>query len=171
VVALPTSTAQEGDEAVYPADKTNGVYWQLLYDGEGEFPWKKIGGPPLGARSDAARQLTNQTTYANLPTDPLAITAPLKGDYDIRIEAVVGLALVAATGLISYAIGGTAASDNWSAGVSQQTAAGIASEVSTSTRQVSVTAGASVAEKGRTEGNYLVTYARRRLWIDPIRVG
>lgn len=62
-----------------------------------------------------SRALTNQTTYANLPTDPMSITLPaLAGDYDIEIQANI-IQIGAGTGRISYAVGGTAASNDWSA--------------------------------------------------------
>lgn len=171
VTALPGSP-RFLDRCSFYADKTNGVIWDLVYDGEGEFPWKKVGGPPMLAQSNETRELNNQTTYASLPTDPLNVKVPLKGDYDISIEAAQVLpATLNAQGLISYAIGATVASDNWAGTANNVAANGFGCDIFKKTRQLGVAKSAEVIEKGRTVGNYIVKWARRRLYVDPIRVG
>lgn len=170
VTELPASPVK-GDRCKYVADSTNGVIWDLVYDGEGSFPWKKIGGPPLYAFSNAERTLTNKVAFESLPTDPLKITAPLKGDYDIRIEVAMVTTTLAGQGLLSYAIGATAANDNWAASFLSPAGATAVADVSKTTRQLAVAAAANIEEKGRTAGNYGVGYARRRLTVDPVRVG
>jgi hypothetical protein len=171
VSALP-GTPKLLDTCSLYADKTNGVVWKLLYDGEGEFPWKKIGGPPLEAQSNELRELTNKTAYESLPTDPLKVKVPVKGDYDISIEAAMVLpATVNSQGLISYAIGATAANDNWSGTATNGVAVAVGFDIEKKTRQLGVAASAEIIEKARTIGNYTVKWARRRLYVDPIRVG
>lgn len=81
VTQLP-SQATVGDSVLYAADATNGVYWQLQYDGLGTYPWKFIGGPALYAYVDTD-QLTASTTYADLATAGPSVTASLSGDYDV----------------------------------------------------------------------------------------
>jgi hypothetical protein len=77
VSALP-ATPKSGDRCTYQADAANGIYWDLVYDGEGSLPWKKIGGPPLLAIEEAERK-TKSIVYqtAGAPS----INYPLNGDY------------------------------------------------------------------------------------------
>lgn len=172
VTELPTSKVLVGDLCTYKASAENGVYWHLVYDGEGEYPWKKIGGAALVARQDTGRSLTNQTAFANLPTDPLSISVPLKGDYDISILAGIDTATGSTFGAISYAVGATAASDSWGAFASNPGGgSSMGVDVTKKTRHTAVPALASVAEKARTGGNYTFTWSRRRLRVDPVRVG
>lgn len=77
VTQLPTNP-RVGDQVIYAADATNGVYWYLTYDGLGTYPWKFIGGTPLIATQGSGGQ-TSSSTYqtTNIPS----ISAPLSGDY------------------------------------------------------------------------------------------
>ena len=169
VEALPTSEAVAGDRCTYKADKTNGVLWELVYDGEGEYPWKKIGGPPLVSRQDTQREVNN-TGYVS-PTTPATITVPLKGDYDVTMQSQVktfGKKAVFA----SYSVGATAANDIWAAVGFQNTGEGeINVSAICSTRQTGVASGAEIVEKVRASaaGAFFVT--NRRLLADPVRVG
>jgi len=77
VTSLP-ATPGIGDKCQYVADEANGIVWDLIYDGIGEYPWKKIGGPALfnmysGTLSTASA--TPQTTNAPKITSPLAMEA------------------------------------------------------------------------------------------------
>lgn len=170
VTVLPTGvTVHPGDRCFFEPEA--GIIWMLVFDGVGAFPWKKVGGPPMVKESNVERTFTNQTTYASLATDPLEITTPLKGDYDILIEAATVTTTLGGQGLISYAVGSTAASDNWAASFLSPAAATAVVDTSNRTRQLNVAAAAKIIEKARTGGNYGVAWARRRLIIDPVRVG
>jgi hypothetical protein len=180
VEALPTSSAVAGDTCIFIASKTNGVFWQLIYDGEGEYPWKKIGGPPLAARSDTDRFLNNQTSYVSLPTDPLSITLPLKGDWDITAEVQEGITHPEESfreSRYSYSVGATPASDSWAVLMLTEVngAGGPSAKIIFSgakkTRHLGVPAGAVIEEKARNGGNYESQFGKRRLWVDPVRVG
>jgi hypothetical protein len=169
VSALPVGAAL-GDTCLFKA--ATGVYWQLQYTGEAIYPWAKIGGPPLVARSDTGRALTNQVAYASLPTDPLKIVAPLKGDYDIRIEAAIeSPAVVSSLGGHSYSVGATAANDNWAGFGWSAGAATTFLDGGKTTRHFELAALAEIIERARTGGAYTVTFYRRRLVLDPVRVG
>lgn len=175
VEALPTSEAVKGDRCTYVADKTNGVMWELRYDGEGELPWKKVGGQVLFVENANARVLNNQTTYASLPTDPSSITLPLKGDYFIEIQMSIFATSQGTNraGRISYSVGATAAEDGWCA-ASYWDGAGngrIGVDPTKKTRWTNLAAATVVTEKARTEGAFEVSFGRRRLYADPIRVG
>lgn len=79
VTELPPSAAcAPGDSCKFIADNTNGVIWDLIYDGEGEYPWKKIGGSTLRAEDTEERKTTSETPQT---TGAPSVTAPLKGDY------------------------------------------------------------------------------------------
>jgi hypothetical protein len=169
VSVLPASPAK-GDRCTFIADNSNGILWALIYDGEGTYPWKKIGGDALRRVSSIERELTNQTAYTSLPTDPLKITAPLKGDYVVGIEARLRSQAATRFGYLSYAIGATAASDAWAI----QLYAGntdLSADLAKTTLQAAVAGGAVIEEKARTGGNFLFQWLNRRLWADPVRVG
>jgi hypothetical protein len=86
VTQLP-SQATVGDQVIYAADATNGVYWHLQYDGLGTYPWKFIGGAPLRSSVATVGVQTTINTFQNL-SGP-SVTAPLAGDYDCFSEAGV----------------------------------------------------------------------------------
>ncbi len=83
VTQLP-SNATVGDQVVYAADATNGVYWSLYYDGIGTYPWKYIGGPPLYDAGGGYQAITS-TSYVDLTG--VTINTALAGDYDVRLDA------------------------------------------------------------------------------------
>lgn len=168
VEALPAGTIAKGSLCVYKA--AAGVYWRLAYTEEAEYPWAVIGGSPLSAASKSERELTNQITYASLPTDPLKITVPLKGDYDVGIEARLRAQASSRIGFLSYAVGATAASDDWCVQLYVGTSDASA-DYSKTTRQTALAASAEVIEKAKTGGNYLFQWLNRRLRAMPVRVG
>lgn len=109
VTALPTAAAKVGDRCVYQADATNGVFWELIYDGQGSYPWKAINGPPLFAEvSDD--ETTTGGAYADIATVGPDIAVPLAGDYGVEIGASI-FNSASSQNYASYAIGGTAAAD------------------------------------------------------------
>lgn len=175
VTTLPTTGLSAGKtRAVYKA--ATGVYWEMLYTGEETYPWAKIGGPPLVTASNVQRNLTNQTTFVSLATDPLNLTLPLAGDYDVTVEALIAHIPTATgqlLGRVSYSVGGTAASNDWGAGVLIEGAASerIFTDTGKQTRWTSLAKETKVEEKALTGGNYEVAFTRRRLRIDPVRVG
>ena len=87
VTSLPL-VPQFGDQVVYAADSTNGVYWLLQYDASGTYPWKFIGGPPLFASGGGYVTITSVApTFVSI--SGASVTAPLAGDYSIRVEGQV----------------------------------------------------------------------------------
>lgn len=176
VTELPTR-AGRGDRCTYLADAANGVAWELIHTGElVSYPWLKVGGPPLFAYSDTQRQLINDTgeVYKSLPTDPLSLTVPLGGDYDITVQAQIGPgSATIITGIISYAIGATEANDAWSAmGTSTDAFANAGDSVGGTRRHTGVAASAVIAEKVRNSPAVgTVNYLRRRIIVNPVRVG
>jgi hypothetical protein len=178
VEALPTSSSLVGDTCTFIASKASGVYWLLVYDGEGEYPWKKIGGPPLVVRSDTDRVISS-LSYVSLPTDPLSITLPaVKGDWDITAEVQEGTSNTEGgihESRYSYSVGAIPASDSWAALLFVNTNTGNETKVISATvkktRHFDVPASAVIEEKARNGGGYESQFGKRRLWADPVRVG
>lgn len=78
VSALPTTGLYRGRQVFFYGDKSKGVIWHLLYDGEGTYPWKKMGGPPLRAGPNNVENATNTVTSG---TGAPGITVPLKMEF------------------------------------------------------------------------------------------
>ena len=90
VQELP-SNPTVGDMVIYAADITNGVYWNLYYDGIGTYPWKFIGGSPLSGQAGTNAQYgTGVTTSSKTAADLSGpyVTVPLAGDYKLQGSAM-----------------------------------------------------------------------------------
>jgi len=81
VSSLPSSPSV-GDHCVFKASES--VFWELIYDGQGSYPWKKIGGPPL-AQYEFTPRSTTSTSFqtAGAPS----VVTPLAGEYDVAAGA------------------------------------------------------------------------------------
>jgi hypothetical protein len=171
VSSLPTAEASPGDRCDYLADKTNGIIWEFVYDGEGSFPWKKVGGPPI--EHALAAQISRSNTAFAAVAPSCELTVPFKGDYDVRIEAN-GFPSASAErfGVLSYSVGGVAASDAWGAFRQTSGASFGNTTVGKTARQFGLAASAVVKEAIRS-GNaaYAFFVEQRRLIVDPVRVG
>lgn len=170
VEALPTSpTPSKGDRCSYVVNKTNGIQWELVYDGEGEYPWKKIGGPSL-IEEVATEESTASTSYTNLATTGPSVTTPLKGDYIVRHGAYI-LAGAATQGAfrMSYAVGAEAAVDADAVVGVQKETLGLAS-TAREKRKTAIAASAAIVAKYKASAG-TAKFGARWLSIDPIRVG
>lgn len=166
VSALPTSPAPSvGDYCSYIADKTNGVYWNLRYDGEGELKWKFIGGPALYAEV-AAEEATASTSYVNLTTTGPSVALPLKGDYDIAIGTGV-IFNGANIHSMSYAIGASEALDENAAEVNMGTTTDSLFFERRKTGLTAVTLTAKYKVSSASSG----TFKKRWMRVTPVRVG
>jgi len=105
VTQLP-SNATVGDQVVYAADATNGVYWSLYYDGIGTYPWKFVGGGPLS--NTTAGGNNSRGSYGAITTGP-SVTVPFAGDYEVEFSAdcANNSSGNAASGFIALSVGGT----------------------------------------------------------------
>jgi len=168
VEALPASSEPlVGDICTFMADKANGVYWQLVYDGQGSYPWKKVGGAPLFSEV-IAQQNTSSSSYTNLETVGPSVTLPLKGDYDIEIGYFGKNVADSLTSYMSYSIGGSAAVD------ADAAAAAAKDEASTTVahprRKTDLGASTVLTAKYRTGGKE-AAFLSRWMRVDPVRVG
>lgn len=114
LAALPAGPV-DGQECYYLADSTAGVVWHLRYRAaspDATYRWEYVGGPPLSAEV-LTDQSSTATAYADLATLGPDVTLPLAGWYDVELGAYGYSSSTPATNVyMSYAAGGTAASDN-----------------------------------------------------------
>lgn len=166
VTTLPV-TPMDGDEVHYLADATNGVIWHLRYrwDSTSTYKWEFVGGRPLYAEVTTSESTTS-TSYTNLATTGPEIALPLAGDYDVAFGAA--FSTNAEIGLMSYAIGGTAAVDADSVRIGPADAD--QGSHSRMRRKAGLTA-VTLTAKYRSFGGASVTCLDRWMAVTPVRVG
>lgn len=170
VPALPGSPLI-GDTCTFDADNSGGVLWRLLYTNiDTTYPWNALGkGPPIYARDDTSRT-TASATYVAL-TGGISVVNPLKGVYDVEVEGYIQAA-AGQSGLLSYAIGGTAASDAWACQMGSSgsgTVLGLGN-TKAETRQTITAALQSIAMQARS-GSGTATFRNMRIRATPVKVG
>lgn len=167
VAALP-GVPDDGDEIYFAADGT-GVVWHLRYHAASAsaHKWEVVGGSPLFAENTGAFTTTS-AAYGDMAGGAVmpSITLPLAGDYMVTIEATV-FQVTGGEGLLSYATGGTAASDT-DAIAETSTTTGL--QCARTRRRNDIPAGAALAMKGRTTANTLEVVGPSIRAI-PVRVG
>ena len=85
ISASPPAAPVSGSIWVYPADDTNGVYWQFVYDStQTTYKWRFVGGPPLTANA-APNNHINANTQVGATGNyySCSISAARAGDYYI----------------------------------------------------------------------------------------
>lgn len=162
---LPTS-AGFGDRLTFVADAENEVFWDLIYDGVGEFPWKFQGGPDLNKEVETA-QTTTSKAFTGLTTAGPSLTLPLKGDYDIEVscDCFGG----AGNMFMSYKIGATAASN--ADGILVNAGGVTVQQPSRRQRKLGLAAATVILTQYASETGTEFTFGRRRLSVTPVRVG
>jgi hypothetical protein len=179
VTSLPGSPV-DGEEVYYAADAANGVIWHLRYrsGASGSYKWEYVGGGSLWAFDDSQRALTNQTTFADLPTDPMSVVIPLAGVYIVNL----GCQLVVTAGTNRYGVLSTAITNGSDVvqteatdakGISLLNVSGTIAANNTHSIEnefTVTTAGWKLRERAKTGGNYQVDWLRRRMTIRPVRV-
>lgn len=170
VTALPTSpTPHYGDRCTFIADNTNGVFWDLMYDGSGSYPWKKVGGPPLTNEVDTQQSKSGAaTTYGDLATTGPDVTTPLAGDYIVEHGCHEYSNSAGYYGYMSYAVGGTGAAD-----ADATFMAGSTWAVCSRKRLKTAIAASTLIRCKYRQGtaSQTVNFTNRWLSLDPVRVG
>jgi hypothetical protein len=179
VTQLP-SQATVGDQVIYAADATNGVYWHLSYDGLGTYPWKFIGGSALASTVLTEQSLgATAVTYIDLSTVGPQITAPLAGDYKIEwgANAVINATVTVVSGMgIKFGSASAPADANpgtrWVAHIGQAAVSGGASRAGISNIDVATGVAASTLIKAQYYQNNgsTTSFGNRRLVVTPVRV-
>lgn len=176
VTSLPGSPS-DGDEVIFTDSLTAGTYhWRLKYvSGRASNKWVFIGGAPA-INEVASSQGTSSTSYTDLSTAGPSFTLPVAGDYQISIGAynTVTEADVTVTGYMSFAIGGTGASD--SDAVIQSTPVqsggpyGHSSSGARTLKKTGLTA-VTLTAKYRCSQTTTTTFANRFMVVEPIAIG
>lgn len=170
VLSLPIGTITQGSMCIYKADATNGVYWNLIYDGLGEFPWKKIGGPPL-YKEVAIQQGTTSASYTELATKGPELTIPaLKGDYYCHFGVDLWNTTANCHARMGISMNGTAPS--MEIDTNQSTGGGFGTSFSARLVKLSNVSASTVflAKYMQISGGE-ASFVNRWISIDPIRVG
>lgn len=112
---LPTTGLVEGMVYDYVADATNGIIWRVKYNtAEATNKWEFVGGSSLFAetQSNLTFEARLNTSYGDLATVGPAIAVPRAGDFDVIVGCVMGQDGGSSDARMSYAIGGSGATDN-----------------------------------------------------------
>jgi hypothetical protein len=183
VTSLPLNPL-DTQECYLVADAANGILWHFRYNAGSSSPykWEFVGGSDMYAEVAALEGAG--TAFAALATPGPSLTAPVAGDYAVRIQTRVGLDSPNAAALMSYTVGATAASlvdaargispnirnDQGDGGSGAGTYPGPA--VASSEGRKTVAANTAFVAQYRREGNVSAAYfSNRRMWIRPVRVG
>lgn len=162
VTSLPGSPV-DGQVIHFVADATHGVVWTLKYDlASGK--WRAVGAPAPLFDEVVASETTASTTYTTLTTAGPSVALPLAGDYMVEVGAEAFGSSTAASTLMSYQIGATAASDNdWYRVASAQAVTG------SRPRRKTGLAAVTLAARYRVSGAITGTWANRWMRVTPIQ--
>ena len=179
--SLPGSPV-DGQEIYYAADAANGVIWHLRYrsGASGSYKWEFVGGAQLYAQNDNNRHVSS-TSFADLPTDQIFVSIPLAGEYVVSQAAFANVNATTTFGALSFAItnssdaisgSGTAEATDVRSLVIETNSTNPGFRANLLARNVVeiTTATYRIRERGRV-GSNSVAFARRRLFVTPIRVG
>lgn len=173
VTQLP-SNATVGDQVVYAADATNGVYWSLYYDGIGTYPWKYIGGPPLHNSNGSYPGAINNASFVDVPS-AANVTAPLDGDYmvDFNGKADFTSSQYGSLNNVTVMTATVAPSVAKAAGVATYTTSGgyVRGSFSRLVNLDGVSAGETIKMQARADvGSVSVVYHYTGMSVTPVRV-
>lgn len=175
-IAFPADP-RDRDEVYVVVDDTNGVVWHFRYreGSASSYKWEFVGGPALsqtikGNNTSASdSEGTASTTYTDLATPGPAVALPFEGDYMVQIEFNGNNGTDGGGNYMSYAIGGTAASDNDAIETFQSGAVSVTAMHSRTKRKDGLTAVTLTAKyKRNTAGT--AAYWRRFMSVTPVRV-
>lgn len=173
VTSLP-GTPIDGQTVLYQGAgmATDGIVWMLRYNSSSasSYKWEFVGGAPWMQGISTSEALSS-TSYTNLATTGPTVTAPLAGDYIVRLGAYVGLSNDNTTALMSFAVGGTGAADADAIASTAVGTGGVTGVVVSRDVQKTVSAAATaIAAKYRVTANS-ASFENRFLSIVPVRVG
>lgn len=168
VNSLPASPIDQ-QECIYVVDATNGIKWHLKYRSASAsaYKWEYIGGAPLISEV-LSSESTASGTYVNLTTTGPSVALPLAGDYIVEAGCFAKNTVSGQELYMSYAIGGTGASDADRVATSSPSI----NRESTAYRKMKKTGltAVTLTAKYRTGGG-TATFEFRWMTATPIRVG
>lgn len=171
VTSLPGSPV-DGQEIIFQADATNGVYWHLRYRAASgsSFKWEALGASAPLTSEITTDESTASTTYVDLTTVGPSITLPLAGDYLITYGGQVYNATASNGTYISPKLGAATAADADGITNVSPTASAIL-PVWRSIRRNGLAASAVIKVQTRATVGGTAHYFNRTLEIRPIRLG
>lgn len=159
-----------GDRCTYLADSTNGVFWELVFDGEGEMPWKYIGGSPLFSEV-TTQETTTSETFGALATAGPSVTVPLKGDYDVGLGCRILNSTTTGSSLMSYSIGASAAVTADAIDHFPGNGSNLTAHEQRTKRKTGLAASTALVSKYRRQTAGNATFSARWMSVTPVRVG
>lgn len=173
VSALPGSPG-DGEEIRFQtaAMAADGIVWTLRYraGSASTYKWEFVGGAPLAAEVEGTGARTSAVYGDCSDVVGPAVTPPLAGEYLVEIEMQQVPNAAQGGGWMSYAIGASAAVDadnvrGWAFAANFDTMQG-------RRKKKTLTAGqALVAKYAMQAPSTSTTFGRRRLAVQPVRVG
>jgi len=189
--ALPTglTSADDGREIRFLADASAGVIWHLRYrhfaaDGvtlnASAYKWEWAGGSDI--YSEVVTFEAVGTAFAGFTTPGPSVTVPLAGDYMVRIQARAQMDSPNAAAIMSFTVGGTAASfGDGGRGVTPNSRNDQGEGLTTfpgpvmivgESKKTGLAAATALVSQGRREGVVSAgSIGNRRMWVRPVRVG
>jgi len=171
VTSLPSSPT-DGQEVYYVADATNGVVWHLRYraGSSSSYKWEFVGGAELRAEVATGETVAVGASYIDFATVGPTVTAPLAGDYNIRLEGLLSTGPNAGGIHVAPKIGAAAANDGDRMSYGMPVAGYASAQCMRDMRRTVTPAGTAVKLQGRSDTAVSgVTY--RALSLTPYRVG
>lgn len=170
VTSLPGSPA-DGDEVYYKVGTGDtALFWHLRYDSSitDSYKWRVVGAVDLHSEVNTA-ETTTSTSYTNLATTGPAVSAPLAGVYRLAFGAAMRNATIDIGTYMSFARGGSAATDSDRIEFDAQRANMFVSQV----RQLELTLASAMAltAKYRVASANTGTWMTRWMRLTPVRVG
>ena len=168
--SLPGSPV-DGQEYILVDNNSNPTYsWRFRYvAAKTTNKWVFLGGVPIDVTVET-EEATTSVTYVALATAGPSIVVPVAGVYDVIVQQHSRGSGASIGGIMSYDIGGTAASDVDSAGgTSGATAANQWTDVAM-TRRKTLTA-VTLTAKYRVNVAGTANFSRRTLSLRPVAVG
>lgn len=151
------------------------IWWLSYIPAASTYKWYCVAGTWLIVENTTAGSVTS-ATYAELPTaGALVATTPLAGDWDIRLEAQHYYDVAAGADrdhYMSYAIGGTAASDNDAIFIKGGSGSAMSGSHARQRRKTAIAAATALTVQHRISGGTPTsTWRNRTIAIRPFRVG
>lgn len=162
------STPADGQEYVYVADATNGIFWKFRWYATSSY-WAFVGGAPLYSVI-ATQEATTSTAFTALATPGPIVALPFAGDYDVEIGFAGSIPAIAGVDelIMSYKIGASAASTADACYDSSQAGAGVSSSVGWPQRKTSLAAVSLTAQYATKNGGSL-TFGSRWMKVTPVK--
>lgn len=167
--ATPPASPVEGTLWAYRLTSPNAGTWLFRYNAA-DSRWDFIGGPPLFSFVGTTSGPHSNTVYGDATTgDGPSVTIPLAGDYIVELGAKVqNAAATLAAGVVSYAIGATAAADTDALSITMAAVSGPNVQGARPSRKNALGAVVLLCKYRVTAGTF--NFGDRYLRVTPVRI-